>query len=371
MVKAVEHRRAFVLSGLLVLLVSVRVSAQLGDTGGKSLYDRACASCHGVDGRGAARERVAFDLAVPDFTECSFSTRESDADWIAVVHEGGPVRGFDPTMPAFGEAFGEAEIQRILDYVRMFCGDGRWPRGELNLPRPFFTEKAYPEDEAVSTVSAALEGARSIMNELLYERRVGARSQFEVAAPFGVREVVEPGGSSRFGLGDIELGVKHALWHSAGSGTILSVGGELLLPTGDDARGFGRGTVVVEPFLSFGQVVATDGFVQAQALLELPVDQSKAENEAGLRLVAGRTFTQGRWGRTWSPMLEVIGAAELESGELAWDIVPQMQVSLNTRQHVLLNLGVRLPVTDTRARSSAFVLYVLWDWFDGGLFDGW
>jgi hypothetical protein len=52
-------------------------------------------------------------------------------------------------------------------------------------------------------------------------------------------------------------------------------------------------------------------------------------------------------------------------------VVPQLQVSLNTRQHVLLNAGVRLPLTDADVRSSQLLVYVLWDWFDGGFFAGW
>jgi hypothetical protein len=48
-----------------------------------------------------------------------------------------------------------------------------------------------------------------------------------------------------------------------------------------------------------------------------------------------------------------------------------MQVSLNTRQHVLLNAGVRLPATDADVRSSQLLIYILWDWFDGGFFAGW
>jgi hypothetical protein len=69
--------------------------------------------------------------------------------------------------------------------------------------------------------------------------------------------------------------------------------------------------------------------------------------------------------------VELLGARDLEDGaSTAWDIVPQMQISLNTRQHVLLNAGVRLPIDDS-ARSSTVILYILWDWFDGGFFDGW
>jgi hypothetical protein len=37
----------------------------------------------------------------------------------------------------------------------------------------------------------------------------------------------------------------------------------------------------------------------------------------------------------------------------------------------MINLGVRLPVTDPDARNTRVLFYVLWDWFDGGFFDGW
>ena len=71
-------------------------------------------------------------------------------------------------------------------------------------------------------------------------------------------------------------------------------------------------------------------------------------------------------------MLELLGSVDLEEGSrVHWDVVPQFQVSLNTRQHVLLDVGVRIPVNDTRGRTTQLIVYVLWDWFDGGLLDGW
>lgn len=353
---------------------SYGVSAQdVSSMSGQELYEQACASCHGADGGGVAAGQRSFEVEVPDFRDCSFATREPDADWIAVAHQGGPVRGFDPTMPAFGEALDEEALQRVMDYVRTFCGNGAWPRGELNLPRAFVLEKAYPEDEAVATVSASLEDPGGVMNEVLYERRFGPRSQWEVAIPFGALETGGPGGSWEFGLGDVEVGLKHAIWHNYESGSILAVGGEVILPTGDQDRGFGSGTVVFEPYISAGQILPSDAFLQGQALLEFSADEEKAENEVGWRFVAGKTFIPGDWwGRTWTPMVEFLGSREMESGaRTSWDVIPQMQVSLNTRQHVLLNVGVRVPATDADARSTQFLLYVLWDWFDGGFFAGW
>ena len=69
-------------------------------TGARELYQNTCAACHGPDGRGVEASRLG--LATPDFTDCSFATPEPDVDWLAVTHGGGPARGFDPRMPAFG-----------------------------------------------------------------------------------------------------------------------------------------------------------------------------------------------------------------------------------------------------------------------------
>ena len=85
----------------------------------------------------------------------------------------------------------------------------------------------------------------------------------------------------------------------------------------------------------------------------------------------GKSVQRGRFGRVWSPMVEVLGARALEGGATThWDLVPQIQVTLNTRQHVMANLAVRMPVDDT-SREPEVLVYVLWDWFDGGFFEGW
>jgi hypothetical protein len=69
-------------------------------------------------------------------------------------------------------------------------------------------------------------------------------------------------------------------------------------------------------------------------------------------------------------MLEVL-TARPEGGQVEWDIVPQMQVSLSRLQHVLLNVGVRVPLNERDERKPQVLVYLLWDWFDGGLFQFW
>jgi mono/diheme cytochrome c family protein len=337
---------------------------------GAELYNAACAACHARDGRGTNPAVLGFDTPIPDFTECAFASVEPDEDWLAVSHDGGPARGFSRRMPAFGDALTEVELLQVLDYVRAFCGDPAWPRGELNMPRPLVTEKAFPENEAVLTTTLNATGPGEIGNEFLYERRLGARTQYEIVVPVLMQEA-DTGGWNR-GLGDIAVAVKHVLTHSLQRGHLLSAAGELILPTGKESLGLGRGVTIFEPFVAFGQLLPADGFVQLQAGLELPFDTDRASREAFWRVAIGKTFTQGRFGRSWSPMVEWLGARDFENGASArWDVVPQFQVTLNRRQHLMINAGVRIPVNERAGRSTQVITYFLWDWFDGGLLDGW
>lgn len=333
-------------------------------------YTAACANCHGDDGRGVAEVTALLETPIPDFSDCNFATREPDADWGSIVHQGGPIRGFSAFMPSFGEALTDDDIAAVLRHVRTFCADPAWPRGELNLPRAFVTEKAYPEDEAVWTTTFATNGPGAVESEFVYERRFGAKNQLEVKVPLSLAE--HPSGDWRFGAGDVGLGLKRTLTHNLDRGYILSAAGEVVLPTGDESAGAGGGVTIFESFVSFGQILPRESFVQAQVGFEIPSNTDKAERELFWRLVAGRTWTSGPHGRAWTPMLEFVAARALEDDESTqWDVIPQMQISLNTRQHLMLSVGLRMPVNDRVARQTHLMVYILWDWFDGGLFDGW
>ena len=373
----------------------------LANASGEAIYSASCANCHGLDGTGLAPSLLAFEEEIPDFTDCDFAAREPDGDWIAVAHEGGPVRGFSEMMPAFRGALTEEQLGRVMGYIRTLCTDDNWPRGELNLPRPLLTEKAYPEDEWVVEVGLDLEGDGGATAAYVYEQRFGPRSQIEIVIPYGwqsghghdhdedgqagaqphaagsgaSRSASSGSASSdegfRHGFGDVVVGVKHALYHDLDAGRIFSLGGEVILSTGDEQAGLGAPGSALEAFASFGQILLDDAFVQAHAGLEAPLYRNGAS--AGFSRVAlGRSFTQGQWGRTWTPMLEVQVKRYFESGaETRLDLVPQFQVSLNTRQHVLANFGWLIPVAGGDDRSVRFLTYVLLDWFDGGFFEGW
>ena len=336
-----------------------------------AVYRSACQGCHGPDGRGMPQSTTALPLPVPDFSDCNFATREPDGDWLAIIHQGGPTRGFDPLMPAFGEALTEEDQELALAHVRTFCGDRKaWPGGNLNLPRTLFTEKAFVEDEVVVTASIAAEGDPNIASKIVYEKRFFSKGQFELVVPLGFKQ--PEGQDWTTGLGDVVLGWKQVLFHSLTSGSILAASGEIILPIGDEGGGFGQGVTAFEPFVSFGQVLRGDSFIQAQVGGVLPSDTEKAARRAFWRVAAGKSFAENRWGRTWTPMIELLGFEQYEDGQDAhYDLVPQFQVTLNTRQHIMANIGVRIPLDKPGTRSTQIAFYLLWDWFDGGLRDGW
>jgi Cytochrome C oxidase, cbb3-type, subunit III len=365
----IERRRIGPLAAVLAAwMADQAAAAQTAEAPrtGRQVYESVCIACHGPDGRGGVNLELEKIIKPPDFTDCAFAAREPDRGFLAVAHDGGPARGFSPLMAAWSGLFTEQELGLAVSHIRTFCADDRWPRGELNLPLPLVTGKAFPEDEAVLRVGITDD---SVTTRAVYERRFGALNQWEIAVPVAAIDAPDGGGTA--GLGDLALGYKRVLAHSRSAGRIVSLSGEVTLPTGSEQRGLGDGVVVVEPFLTYGQLLGGGGFLQAQAGVGVPASGDH-DAEVFWRAAIGRSFEQGRFGRQWSPMLEVLAARTLASGaRVEWDVLPGAQITLNQRQHVRLGLGVRIPVTEAASRSPTVTTYLLWDWYEGGFSQGW
>jgi hypothetical protein len=355
---------------LFCITLAAPVAAIAGERSGEEVFAATCASCHGSDGRGAPASQTGLSVPPLDFTNCRRTNREPDHDWHAVIAEGGPARGFHRMMPAFGEVLSEGEQEAVLEYTRGFCATPAFPRGNLNFPRPLVTEKAFPEDEFVLSTSVATRSPRNIDSKLVYEQRFLRRQQFEIIIPFGVKMA---DGSREAGIGDIAVGAKSVLVASVNTGSILSVAGEVVLPTGNKDKDFGEGVVRIEPFVAFGQALPWNSFLHLQAGAEIPLKEATGvETKGFLRAALGTSITSGKFGRTFSPIVEGVATRELAAGApTALDVVPQMQISVSRRQHILASLGASIPVLERDGRSIAAMAYVLWDWFDGGLTDGW
>jgi len=355
--------------------------AQLGLRSGSDIYKAACAACHGPDGDGTPETEAGFARpdTFPHFDRCDETTPESTREWTAIIRDGGPARGFSPIMPSFSAVLTPTQINTVVAFLRGLCKEPDWPLGELNVPRALVTEKAFPESETVLTTTLNTRGPPAVMNELGYEKTLGRRDQLEVAVPFGWSH--QDSGRMAGGLGDVAIGIKHVVFADSrppingplfeGTGSILSVQAEVALPTGSVNKGLGTGQTTFGIFAAYDRLLPANAFLQMQAGADLPVHD--LPGSAFFRTALGKTIiTRGGFGRMWSPVVELVGDRDLTSGASTdWDVIPELQVTLNRRQHIRAAVGYRIPVNDTSVRPRQVMAYFLWDWFDGGLLEGW
>jgi hypothetical protein len=234
-----------------------------------------------------------------------------------------------------------------------------------------FTEKAFPEDELLNQTSFNNSGPKSITSTSILEKRIGAQGQLELNLPISSID----GGAgigTHTGLGDVGIAYKHNLLADVDQGTIFSVLGEVVLPTGSAKQGLGTGTFSFETHALFAQLLG-DYFLQGDVFGAYPAGKG-LPTEAHGNFAFGRTFAQDDgWGRSWSPQLEFLTTQEFMPGaKLQMDLVPQLQVSLSARQHILASIGERIPLNDRGPdRQPQLVFYIIWDWYDAGLLEGW
>jgi cytochrome c553 len=338
---------------------------------GEHIYKTACVACHGPDGKGMPKSIAAFDPpdSFPDFTRCDQTTAELDNDYRAVIVHGGQYRGFSQIMPSFKQALTPEQINKVIGYLRHFCDPAGWPRGELNLPRAMVTEKAYPEDEEVVSTAVNAKGAPGSETHIIHEQRFGKKNQIEVDVPINFQDENH---TWYGGVGDTTLGVKRVLFSSLRSGSIMALQGSVLVPSGNRMRGFGSGTTTFETFAAYDQLFHNTS-IQTQFGADLPRHTALAPQSIFFNTAFGQTLMADHGlGRAWTPMFEFLAQRDLIDGaKTDWDVLPQMQVTISHRQHIRGDLGVRVPVTNTAGRAVQLQLYLLWDWQDGKINEGW
>jgi cytochrome c oxidase cbb3-type subunit III len=94
---------------------------------GRKIYETACASCHGLNGKGGERA-----------TDIAEIVHLSDRQILKILRDGKPQSG----MPAFG-GLGRAKLADLLSYVRLLQGKRSQPvaTGDVGDGKEFFTGK--------------------------------------------------------------------------------------------------------------------------------------------------------------------------------------------------------------------------------------
>src|SRR5574341_417841 len=311
-------------AGLMALGMALGVQA---DTG-RVLYDAWCSSCHGADGRGVSKSTVRLEVPAAGLADCAVSSAEPEDRWVAIVQDGGESVGLSIDMPAFGDAASPEQLRAVVRYIRSLCGEPAWPPGELNLPRPFLAEKAYPENEVVIE-------AHGSGQELIYERRIGPRLQIESA----LRTVAD----SSPGFGGLTAALKYNVWHSLASHALVSLGLEVTPPWGR------QDLWEVEPYVAYGwNPGGSATVIQGEVLAHW--EDTEGITGGVLRLGVGQQI-----GRV-VPMLEA-GWTVPREGRQSGSLFPQIWVQVSRLGHVAGSAGVEIPVAGPdprRARLLAF-----------------
>ncbi|MCC7418609.1 MAG: hypothetical protein IT176_15850 [Acidobacteria bacterium] len=336
---------------IAILSFASAARAQVSGSAGE-LFTRLCVRCHAEDGTGK--------VAVPtvktepmDFTDCRIATPEPDADWALVVAKGGPAAGLSSEMPAFGDALSAEQIAGLVSILRGYCKERGWPHGNLNFPRPVFTEKAFPENEVVvlPALSHGADRGAGFRLRSVYEKRVGRRAHWEAGLP-----LESPARAEReLGVGDISLAAKYVIVDDAARTAIVTGGFEVAFPTGSEQRGLGSGTTVFEPYAAAG-TIARNTYLQAQIKLELPARDTWDDRELVYNFYAGRDLAARPDG--WTVGVELNGANR------ALAFTPQIRKGLTRTGALAASGGVRVPLTSRDTQQVRWVGYLLWEYLD-------
>lgn len=111
-------RRLWVISSLLVALALALMMAWAGPAsagdvdGGKAIYKKNCAMCHGPEGAGDGAMGKMLKPPPPSFADAERMASRADEELITRIKEG------KSPMPAYGSRLNDDQIQDVLAYIR-------------------------------------------------------------------------------------------------------------------------------------------------------------------------------------------------------------------------------------------------------------
>ncbi len=329
---------------------------------GRRIFETHCVACHGPAGHPDPDSALVQALGVTpaNFSDALFNSREPADDWRIVIAHGGPALGFSDKMPAFGETLDQQQIEDVLAYVKTLGGAHDYPDGALNLFLPLRTRKAFPEDEWVWKVRHTdSDGPDQWRHVLEYEWRIGQRWQGVLEASY-----LSQGDRDRWDV--LEPGFKYVLRHDAKRGVITTLGANVVVPLRSD-----RDWEVL-PYIAMGRLLGEDWTLQSSARLRLPVEDP---GDGSAELAGVVHWAHSPWPRNVFPGLELVAEVPFDrapgNDRVQLSVLPQVRIGLSKRGHVAVNLGLEEPLNDRDRYDRRAYMYLIWDFADGGFFDGW
>jgi mono/diheme cytochrome c family protein len=308
---------------------------------GLGIFQKHCVICHGADAKGTGQLAATLPRKPADLTDCRLTAEDPVEVVQGVIRHGGPYVGLSSVMPAWQGTLSEAEIADVAAYVKTLCTDPDWVPGDLNLPRPLITGKAFPEQEVIVGGQFGRNNRKVTQIFGTVEYRLDGLTNLEVKVPW--LSINPDSGSTESGLGDIALSVKRVVAYSIEHRALASLGLELGLPTGSKSRGLSSGEYVWEPNLRAGwdwnQVV-----IQAVSRLVLPQDSTQDNAKVRSDIALGRYF-QPDPRMFITPMVEFNTESRIagpSKGETRSNVLPEVRLQWLRWS---LGAGVQLPVS--------------------------
>lgn len=87
---------------------------------GLAKFQQFCATCHGPEGRGDAPAAASMNPKPRNFHDAAWQGKVTDEHIAKVIKEGGAAAGLSATMPAWGGALSDDDIQAVVKTIRSF-----------------------------------------------------------------------------------------------------------------------------------------------------------------------------------------------------------------------------------------------------------
>ena len=88
----------------------------------KTKYQTFCVSCHGADGKANSGAALAMNPKPRNLTDPAWQDGVDDARIYKVLDKGGAAVGLSSSMPAWGAAMSEDELNGLVAYIRSLRG---------------------------------------------------------------------------------------------------------------------------------------------------------------------------------------------------------------------------------------------------------
>jgi len=87
----------------------------------RQLYQRYCAQCHGVKGKGDGINALYLVVPPRDHTKSDYLETRTDQQLFNAIKLGGLAVGRAPCMPAWEHTFEDKIIHTLVNYIRELC----------------------------------------------------------------------------------------------------------------------------------------------------------------------------------------------------------------------------------------------------------